>query len=52
MGDAGQYKQNASEWRDMAKKVRRAKDRAKLERMADDWEQLAVETERKRKGQG
>ena len=50
MGDAGLYKQNAAEWREMARKMRRAKDRARLERMADEWEQLAVETARKRKG--
>ena len=48
MGDAGQYKRNAREWREMARKMRRAQDRATLERMADEWEQLAVEIDRKR----
>jgi hypothetical protein len=52
MGDGGQYKKNAEEWRAMARKMRRAKDRAKLERMGDDWEQLALDTERKRKEEG
>jgi hypothetical protein len=44
MGDAVRYKKNAEEWREMARKMRRAQDRATLERMADEWEQLAVET--------
>jgi hypothetical protein len=52
MGDAGQYKNNAEEWREMARKMRRAQDRATLERMAEEWEQLAVETEQKRKREG
>jgi len=51
MGEAGQYKKNAEEWREMARKMRRADDRATLERMADEWEQLALEVERRRKRQ-
>jgi uncharacterized membrane protein (DUF106 family) len=52
MEDAGQYKKNAAEWREMARKMRRAKDKVALERMAEEWDQLAVESERKHKQEG
>ncbi|HEU5275694.1 MAG TPA: hypothetical protein VFU97_18675 [Xanthobacteraceae bacterium] len=48
MGNAAQYKKNAEEWREIPRRMRRAEERAKLERMADERQQLA-ETERKRK---
>jgi hypothetical protein len=45
MGDAVRYRKNAEEWRAFAKKMHRAPDRARFERMAQDWEQLAAEAE-------
>lgn len=50
MGDAEQYTKNAQEWRKLARKMPRGTDRTKFEGMAEEWERLAAETQRKPKG--
>lgn len=43
-----QYKKNAEECRQLARHMIRPEDRAKLEKMAQAWEQLAEERTRSR----
>ena len=38
-----QYKKNAKDCRELARSMKRPADRAKLEKMAEAWEQLAAE---------
>jgi hypothetical protein len=42
------YKKNADDCRDLARQMPRAEDKAKLEKMATAWEQLAAESSLKR----
>lgn len=41
--DEAQYARNADECRELARNMSRAEDKARLEQMAEAWEQLAAE---------
>jgi len=41
--DEAQYAKNADECRELARNMPRAEDKARLEQMAEAWEQLAAE---------
>ncbi|HZI72509.1 MAG TPA: hypothetical protein VFD73_00490 [Gemmatimonadales bacterium] len=43
MSEVAQYKKNAEECRELARSMPRPEDRARLEQMAEAWEQLAAE---------
>lgn len=47
--DEAQYTKNAEECRELARNMPRAEDKAKLEQMAEAWEQLAAEQRFKHK---
>ena len=42
------YRKNADECRGLARQMTRPEDKAKLEKMAEAWEQLAAESSHKR----
>jgi hypothetical protein len=50
--DEAQYAKNADECRELARNMPRAEDKARLEQMAQAWEQLAAEQRFKPKQSG
>ena len=46
MGTAGEYRKHAAECRALARNVKNEQHRAQLLKMADAWENFAVENER------